>query len=170
MPEPEAEFDPLGGLSAEDLAYIDGHRKALSRQHAVHAVANTTDDERKKAAEEHMRATQIAAGVTPTTAGPPLAALRAAPSAPGQLSIMIAIPDGSPLPPSTEKFAPDWASMKEIIAKFDGTWVVVRHEFPGNVANVLGFFGKDGWEKPAGSEVERFEVIVKSGRVFRTDP
>jgi hypothetical protein len=167
MPEPD--FDPMDGLTEDDKQYLAGHKKAFERQAAARG---NLDDVRKKAAEEHMRATQEAAGVpvTPPTNGARPAPV-AAPVASGRISLMVAVPDASGgLPPTTEKFAPDWNSMKEIIAKHNGTWTVSRHEFSAQVADILGFFGKDGWAKPVESEKEVFEAIVKNGRVFRTDP
>lgn len=168
MPEPD--FDPLDGVSEEDKAYLDTHRNAFKRQQMAHAA----DEERRKAAEAHIRATREAAGVPTDAPMPTRPAVTAASvqSAPGKISVMIALPEHRPneIPSTTEKFAPDWNSMKEIIAKFDGTWVVARHEFSTQVSEILGFFGKDGWARPEGSEKERFEAIVKNGRVFRTDP
>lgn len=165
---PEADFDPLDGLTEDDKQYLDGHREAFQRQ----VKARSSDDDRKKAAEEHMRATQLANGVTPAlpAAGVPLKPV-AQPAASGKISLMVAVPDSSGgLPPSTEKFAPDWNSMKDIISKYDGTWIIARHEFSVRVADILGFFRKDGWPWPNDSEKEKFEAIVKNGRVFRTDP
>lgn len=167
MPGPD--FDPLDGLSEDDKSYLDGHKGAFKRQAAAHA----TDDERKKAAVEHMRSVRIAAGLSPETpAVAPVNGVSAAKSVPaGSVSIVVAIPDpNGGLPPTTEKFAPDWNSMKDVISKFNGTWVVSRHEFPSQVSDILGFFGKEGWPKPQDSEKETFEAIVKNGRVFRTDP
>lgn len=163
MPGPD--FDPMDGLSEEDKSYISGHKKAFERQAAAHAG----DESRKKAADEHMKSVRVAAGLSPDATPPGITPARAAPT--GQISVMVAVPDSSGgLPPTTEKFAPDWNAMKEIIAKFNGTWMVSRHEFSSQVADILGFFGKDGWSKPEDSEKETFEAIVKNGRVFRTDP
>lgn len=175
MPEPD--FDPLDGLSEEDKQYISGHREAFQRQAAAHGRANAVDEERKRAAEEHMRSTQQAAGGAPV-APPAVVNGSAAPRpmatvvASGRLSIMVAHPETKSLelPASADKYAPDWASLKEMICKWDGIWTVSRHEFPAQVADLLGFFGKDGWKKPEDSEKETFEVIVKNGRVFRSDP
>jgi hypothetical protein len=170
MPGPD--YDPLEGLSEEDKSYLDSHKNAFQRQ----AAARAGDEVRKKAAEEHMRGVRVAAGLSPDAPHPaPVtngASIHAVPSVPaGRISIMVAVPDSSGgLPPTTEKFAPDWNTMKDKISKFNGTWVVSRHEFPGQVADILGFFGKEGWPKPEDSEKEVFEVIVKNGRVFRTDP
>jgi hypothetical protein len=180
MPGPD-DFDPMQGLDAEDLAYLQRQREAFSRQKAAHQRFALSDEDRRKAAEEHMRATQAANGVVPqeapvpvaapaVTAPAPVAAPRPTPS--GLLSILVAIPEAAGaggIPPTTEKYAGDWETLKGIIAKYDGTWVVVRHEFPANVPDILGFFGKDGWTKPSDSEKQRFEAIVKSGRVFKTD-
>lgn len=162
----------MEGLSEEDRSYLDSHKTAFQRQAAAHAA----DEQRKKAAEEHMRSVKTAAGLDPDAPVPPSArpapsVARPAPVAAGRISIMVAVPDSSGgLPPTTEKFAPDWNTMKDRISKFNGTWVVSRHEFSGQVADILGFFGKDGWPKPEDSEKEVFEAIVKNGRVFRTDP
>jgi len=171
MPGPD--FDPLDGLSEEDKSYLDSHKSAFQRQAAAHAG----DEARKKAADEHMRAVKIASGISPDALSPAPRAANGAPAAvapqvpAGRISIMVAVPDSSGgLPPTTEKFAPDWNTMKDKISKFNGTWVVSRHEFSSQVSDILGFFGKDGWEKPEGSEKEVFEAIVKNGRVFRTDP
>jgi len=168
---PDADFDPFQGLDEEEKAYLNGQKKAFAKQKAVHEAYNASqmgDEERKKAAEEHMRATMAAAGFVPSVPQPG----RAATAAPGNISILVAKPEtmGHELPSTTEKFAPDWAGLKEIIAKYDGTWIVCRYEFLGNVANILGFFGKDGWQRPEDAEKQKFEVIVKSGRVFKTDP
>lgn len=173
MPQPD--FDPMDGLSEEDKAYLAGHKTAFERQKKAHEAAQGSDAERKKAAEDHIRATREAAGLPPDAPMPTPQAVKAATSAPvasGRISIMVARPEVKPndIPSTTEKFAPDWNTMKEIIVKYDGTWVISRHEFSVQVAEILGFFGKDGWEKPVDSEKETFEAIVKSGRVFRTDP
>jgi len=177
MPGPD-EFDPFVGVTEDDKAYLDSHRQAFKRQQTAHA----NDEERKKAAEAHLRATREAAGLPadgplpPAPAvvvpGAPASAAATIPAPTGRLSIVVAKPDVRPneLPPSTEKFAPDWNTLKEMIAKFDGTWIVSRHEFPVQVATILGFFGKDGWEKPVDTVKETFEAIVKNGRVFRSDP
>lgn len=166
MPGPD--FDPLDGLSEEDKSYLDSHKTAFQRQ----AVAHASDEARKKAADDHMRGVRMAAGLDPNVPAPsekPAVGAIAVPA--GQVSVMVAVPDpGGGLPPTTEKFAPDWNSMKEIIAKFNGTWMVSRHEFACQVSDMLGFFGKDGWPRPKDSEKETFEAIVKNGRVFRTDP
>jgi hypothetical protein len=181
MPDPN-EFDPFVGLTADDTEYLNSHRQAFARQQKAHAH----DEERKKAAEAHLRATREAAGLPPdaplpapspsaasvVVPGAPASAAAAIPTPSGRISIVVARPDVKPneLPPSTEKFAPDWGTLKEMIAKFDGTWIVSRHEFPVQVATILGFFGKDGWEKPVDTVKETFEAIVKNGRVFRSDP
>ncbi len=68
------------------------------------------------------------------------------------------------------QYAPDWKLLKERIKPHDGTWLVEKHEFHGEVALVLGFFGCPDWEPPKDSLKESFEAIVKDGRVFRTDP
>ena len=170
MPQPE--FDPMDGLSEEDKQYLDGHRNAFARQKAAHDAKAGGDEERKKAAEEHIRATREAAGLPPDAPMPTPQVVKAAAVASGRISIMVARPETKPndLPSTTEKFAPDWNAMKEFIAKYDGTWIISRHEFSVQVADILGFFGKDGWAMPADSEKETFEAIVKSGRVFRSDP
>lgn len=171
MPGPD--FDPLDGLSEDDKEYLDGHRDAFKRQAAARKNLSTDDqrdEERKLAAEAQIKATQLAHGVVPAANGHAVPAPVQTVSQ-GKISLMIGIPDSNgSLPATTEKFAPDWAAMKEIIAKYNGIWTVSRHEFPAQVADILGFFGKEGWPKPADSEQETFEVIVKSGRVFRTDP
>jgi hypothetical protein len=171
MPGPD--FEPLEGLSEEDKSYLDSHKNAFQRQ----AAARAGDEARKKAAEEHMRSVRTAAGFPPDApvSAPSIngtSAHHAAPLVPaGRISIMVAVPDANGgLPSTTEKFAPDWNAIKDRISKFNGTWVVSRHEFSGQVADILGFFGKDGWPKPEDSEKEVFEAIVKNGRVFRTDP
>ena len=169
---PGADFDPFQGLDEEEKAYLNGQRQAFAKQKAVHEAANAAasgDEERRKAAEEHMRAVQAAAGFVPTV---PQASAARPRVAPGSISILVARPEHAAheLPSTTEKYAPDWAALKEVIAKYDGTWVVSRYEFLGNVANILGFFGKEGWVKPEECEKQKFEVIVKNGRVFKTDP
>lgn len=167
MPQPD--FDPMDGVSDEDKAYLDSHRTAFERQKRAH----DNDAERKKAAEEHIRATREAAGLPADAPMPtPKVVAAAATALTGRISVMVAIPETKPndIPSTTEKFAPDWAAMKEIISKFDGTWTVSRHEFAAQVNAILGFFGKDGWEKPVDTVKETFEAIVKSGRVFRSDP
>jgi hypothetical protein len=179
MPEPD--FDPFAGLTEEDKEYLDRQRNAFARQKRAH----DGDEERKKAAEAHLRATREAAGLPPdgslavaaaaaavVVPGAPASAAAAIPVPSGRISVVVARPDIKPneLPPSTEKFAPDWNTLKEMISKFDGTWIVSRHEFPVQVSTILGFFGKDGWDKPVDTVKETFEAIVKNGRVFRSDP
>ena len=165
MPMPD--FDPMDGLSEEDLAHIAGHKTAFERQAAAHGLA---DEARKRKSDEHRRATQLANGISPTDDAPIIAS-PVGNVATGAISVMIAVADDSGgIPATTPKFAPDWNAMKDIIVKYNGTWLISRHEVPSQVANILGFFGKDGWPKPADSEKETFEAIVKNGRVFRTDP
>lgn len=167
MPEPE--FDPLIGLSQDDREYIDGHKTAFQRQ----AVAHGLDDERLKASDAHRRATQEALGVSTSSPLPPLAQVVGLASQSGVISILIGTPElasSKDIPSTKDKFAPDWETMKQIISKYDGVWTVRREEFPGNAESILGFFGKEGWPKPADSEKEKFEVIVRSGMVFRADP
>jgi hypothetical protein len=174
MPEPD--FDPFAGLTDEDKEYLDRQRNAFARQKRAHEG----DEERKRAAEAHLRATREAAGLSPDAPVPPpvvvpgalASAAATIPVPSGRISVVVAKPDAKPneLPPSTEKFAPDWNTLKEMISKFDGTWIVSRHEFPVQVSTILGFFGKDGWDKPVDTVKETFEAIVKNGRVFRSDP
>ena len=176
-------FNPMEGLSEEDKAWLAAREKAKARQSAAHEdvpfVGETeADAERRKAAEAHRRATMEAAGMTPAeiaaqaAAAPPGAASVAVSSIPNMFSVLKARPEGGikELPAGEEQYAPDWKSLKSLIAKLDGTWIVERYEFHGHVAHILGFFGKPGWEEPTDAKKEEFEVIVKDGRVFRTDP
>lgn len=170
MPRPD--FDPMDGLSDEDIQYLDSHRKAFSRQSEAHA---SMDEERKRAAQEHMKSVQqLSKGSAMSPSEVVREKVRPSPissRALGTMSVLIAVPDPSGgLPPTKEKYAPDWNSMKDMISKYDGIWVVSRHEFPSHVSSILGFFGKEGWPSPDDSEKEVFEVIVRGGRVFRTDP
>lgn len=169
------EFNPMGDVSAEDMAYLNGQKKAFERQQAAHGM-HGTDESRASAAEQHRRDTMRAQGIEvpdelPSTPvqGQPAAGV------PTLFSVLQATPEvgegkNLTLAPAGEQFAPTWDLMKDRIAKHDGTWTVSHYEFPTHVAHILGFFGKDGWEAPPDSKKRSFEVIVKNGRVFRTDP
>lgn len=170
------EFDPMSGLSADDMAYINGQKKAFERQQAAHGM-HGSDESRANAAEQHRRETMRAQGIevpddlpnTPAQSQPTSAGV------PVLFSVLQAVAetgDGRDmkLAPAGEQFAPDWALMKKRISAHDGTWTVSHYEFPPHVAHILGFFGKEGWEAPPDAKKRSFEVIVKNGRVFRTDP
>ena len=169
------EFDPMDGLSPEDMEYLNRQRSAFARQQAAHGRPDG-DEDRIAAAEAHRRSVMQQHGIEPPKTGPgPVSMAAPAPAPVPLFSVLRAAPEGSEgngvsLPPTGERFAPDWKHMKEQIAAYDGTWVVSRHEFPAHVAFVLGFFGKEGWDAPPDAQKESFEVIVKNGRVFRTDP
>jgi hypothetical protein len=170
------DFDPMNEVSAEDVAYLNGQKKAFERQQAAHGM-HSTDESRAAAAEEHRRATMRAQGidVPDNLPGAPAQSRPVSAGVPALFSVLQAVAetgDGKDmtLAPAGEQFAPDWALMKERISKHDGTWTVSHFEFPPHVAHILGFFGKDGWEAPPDSQKGSFEVIVKNGRVFRTDP
>jgi hypothetical protein len=183
-------FDPMDGLSTEDSAYLESQRKAKERQEGAWEgfVGETeTDTSRRLAGEEHRRKTMADHGVTPADLvqngqqGPAAAlvdptavagALPARAGVPTSFSVLRAMPAiaEKELPQANEQFAPDWAEMKKRIAPHDGTWIVEKYEFHPDVALILGFFGKEGWAAPDDAKKEEFEVIVKGGRVFRTDP
>ena len=167
------EFDPGEGLSQEDIQYINQQKEAFSRQQEAHGM-HSTDAARKSAAEAHRREVMKSQGLPVPDELPMAAPGRAAQSSAATMfSVLRAIPDtsnGTKLAPTGEQYAPDWPSMKERIASHDGTWIVSRYEFQPDVSLILGFFEKNGWESPVDAEKESFEVIVKNGRVFRTDP
>lgn len=168
------EFDPSEGLSPEDLQYINNQKDAFERQQAAHGM-HGSDGDRKTAAEAHRRAVMKQGGVEPPDQlpGSPAQPVPMSGGVPTMFSVLRAIADtddGKTLAPAGEQYAPDWALMKERIAKHDGTWIVEHYEFQPHVAFILGFFGKDGWEAPPDAKKKSFEVIVKNGRVFRTDP
>jgi hypothetical protein len=169
------EFDPGEGLSQEDLQYINTQKDAFERQSAAHGM-HSTDAGRKDAADAHRREVMKQGGVEvpATLPGAPTAPVPTHAGVPTMFSVLRAAPDtgdgGATLAPAGEQYAPDWALMKERIAKHDGTWIVEHYEFHPQVAFILGFFGKEGWEAPKDSKKKSFEVIVKNGRVFRTDP
>jgi hypothetical protein len=169
------EFNPLGEVSAEDMAYINGQKKAFERQQAAHSM-HSTDEGRANAAEEHRRATMRANGIE-VPDDLPIAPAQSPVSTglPTMFSVLQAVSEAGDsardmLPAAGEQYAPDWALMKERISPHDGTWTVSHFEFPPHVAHILGFFGKDGREAPPDAKKNSFEVIVKNGRVFRTDP
>jgi len=168
-------FNPGEGLSAEDISYINGQKQAFERQQAAHGM-HGSDEPRAAAAEAHRRETMRAQGVevpdelpvAPT--GQPVSA-----GVPTLFSVLQANPEigegkNMTLAPAGEQFAPTWDLMKGMISQHDGIWTVSHYEFPPHVASILGFFGKEGWEAPSDSKKRSFEVIVKNGRVFRTDP
>jgi len=190
---PGKAFDPMEGLSPEDNEYLEAQRRAKERQEKAwqgHPIGgDASDAARRAAADEHRRKTMADHGVTPADLlkgqpQGPAAALTAPvegvavpasiPTAgvPVQFSVLKAAPAVSEteLPQAKEQFAPTWPEMKERISSYDGTWLVEKFEFHPHVALILGFFGKEGWEAPGDAKKEEFEVIVKGGRVFRTDP
>lgn len=170
------QFDPSEGLSPEDLQYINSQKDAFSRQQAAHAM-HGSDESRKAAAEAHRRETMRQHGVEVPEELPnaPVSSASQSPAAglSGTFSVLRAVPEVESvghLPQAAHQYAPDWALMKERISGHDGIWVVSRFEFVPHVAFILGFFEKEGWESPPDAKKESFEVIVKNGRVFRTDP
>jgi len=172
-------FDPMAGLSAEDMQYLSGQKKAFERQQAAHSM-HSSDESRAVAAEEHRRAVMRSQGVAVPDELPsgPVPNGQAATVAPvnSLLSILHATPEtgegkNMTLAPAGEQFAPDWTLLKSRISKYDGIWTVAHYEFPAHAAYILGFFGKEGWDAPPETSKKRsFEVIVRDGRVFRTDP
>jgi hypothetical protein len=182
-------FDPMDGLTAEDHAYLDAQKRAKARQEAAwqgHPTGDADDEERRRMAEEHRRKTMADHGVSPADLlkdqpqGPAAASSvpesGVAPSPAAGVPTLFSVLKAGPvvteveLPQAHEQFAPDWAEMKKRISPHDGTWLVEKFEFHPHVAHILGFFGKEGWEAPEDAKKEEFEVIVKGGRVFRTDP
>lgn len=171
-------FKTDGALSPEDRKYLEEMEKAKERQMAAARArapyVDPMDEDRKRASEENMRRVREANGAHPFSADlGPVPVPRPVPTPASFVSIMKAEPfveDGVSLPQSKEKYAPNWPSMKQLIAKSDGVWVVRRYEFQSLVPHILGFFGKEGWDFPDKAQKEEFEVIVKHGRVFRTDP
>jgi len=174
-------------LSAEDRAYLAKMKSAQERQVAAHRkigqspgmdALREVDEIRAKASEEHMRRTR--GDVTPADLVVPTnLALASTPNFEPRtnvistISILIAeavVDDVVSLPQAEDRYAPDWPSLKKAIVESEGTWKVSRYEFPALVPHILGFFGKGEWEMPKDSIREVFEVIVKSGRVFRSDP
>ena len=171
------DYDPLEGLSPEDLQYINGQKKAFERQQAAHGM-HSTDESRAAAADQHRREVMRSQGVAvpdDLPGGPPVAQAATAAGIPTLFSVLRAIPDvgehkNMTLAPAGEQFAPTWALMKDRISKHDGIWTVAHYEFTPHVAHILGFFGKEGWEAPPDAKKRSFEAIVRDGRVFRTDP
>lgn len=167
-------------LRPDDRSYLDELKRAQERQQAAHAEVMKTiadvDAERARASEQHMNRVRAASAPVPAdlVVNQPIPAPSIqAPTPNASLSILKAKPfidSDIELPHSEEKFAPDWPKMKTIISKLDGVWVVKRYEFIAAVPLILGFFGKGDWEAPVDAEKETFEVIVKGGRVFRSDP
>jgi len=166
------EFDPLDGLSPDDLEYLNKQRDAFARQKAAHD-RDSGDDARAAAAEAHRREVMEKHGVTPS--GEVLPTPGPSPSqTPGLFSVLKAEPEaeeiGGSIPSTREKYAPDWKHLKAQIANHDGIWIVSHYEFPAHTAFILGFFHKEGWDHPPDAKKRSFEVIVKNGRVFRSDP
>lgn len=159
-------------LSEEDKLLREEDRLRRERSNAFRMKtmqdAGMTPAQIAKAMEGAPPPESDEAAVATATSGSP----HVATSAPGLFSVLLACDQESD--PSTafrgEYFAPDWDSLKDIIKDHDGAWNVERHEFHSHVALILGFFEKPGWEKPEDSLKESFEVIVRNGRVFRTDP
>lgn len=168
-------FDPLGDLSPEDRAYLARQRAAKERQMAAWKAGEgpepteeglvAVDDEGLPVAPSP--AIDVSANapgmIVPEPKPPPrqmLAVFRAEPVEKGLKE----------LPPAAKQYAPDWKELKNRLKPHDGLWMVERCDLPLDMAQILGFFGMPGWDMPEGAKKESFEVIVKDGRVFRTDP
>ena len=185
-------FDPMADISPQDKEYIETQRRAKARQEAAwegkRIPMSPEDEERKRLSDEFRRKTMASQGVTPAEIAkrfaenppPPTDADDIGPGGPvvstvgvpSMFMVLKARPEVAEhdIPQAKEQYAPDWKLLKGRIQGHDGTWIVEKYEFHPHVAFILGFFGKEGWNTPENSLKESFEVIVKDGRVFRTDP
>jgi len=197
MPQPR-DFDAMADVSRADQQLMERARvRQQAAWEGRRVPMSPEDEERKRLSDEHRAKTMASAGITPAEISRRLAeegipappadaaeveqrsvqqgggALHAGVAGvPTKFSVMKAHPEASvhELPPAGEQYAPDWKAMKERISSYDGTWIVENFEFLPDPALILGFFGKEGWDYPDDALKEQFEVIVKNGRVFRTDP
>jgi hypothetical protein len=61
--------------------------------------------------------------------------------------------------------------MKRILScSQDGSWIVSVHQINTTASDILGFFKKDGWPSPKDSKKDSFEVMIKDGKIFRSEP
>ena len=76
-------------------------------------------------------------------------------------------------PGSLEKavYAADWKSLRDILKGEDGEWLAVHHQFPADVPSILGFFQElvSSYDPISGTEAEKFDVIVKGNKIFRSE-
>lgn len=169
-------FDPLADLSPDDLAYLNRQKAAKARQMAAWKAGEgpEPDETGLLAVDDDGNPIElpeppvpfavdqgriVAPGAVPVPVPLVLQVFRASP-----------ITDSKELPPAHMQHAPSWDTLKDRLKPHDGAWMVKRFELAPDVTQLLGFFGMNGWEEPQGAQRESFEVIVKGGRVFRTDP
>jgi len=189
-------FDPMADMSHADKQHLNQVEQAKTRQSAAwegkRIPMSPEDEERKRLSDAHRAKTMANAGMTPAEISkklaeqgipvPPVDAAEAERRGSVQAGVQAGVPSKfsvlrahaevteHEIPQAGEQYAPDWKSLKEVIKKHDGTWIVEQFEFHPDTGSILGFFGKDGWPYPENALKGSFEAIVKSGRVFRTDP
>jgi len=165
-----------GDLDPGELEYLRMMKQAEERQRqawASNAAVETSDEARAKASADHMARTKRmfadtvqASPELPSSPAPVVTAEGAT------LGFYKAEPYGDVQPKPVARYAHDWPSMKKWIARSDGTWLVRAFAVPASAPEILKFFGKDESGMSSEPELEKaaFEVIVKDGRVFRSDP
>jgi hypothetical protein len=154
----------------------------LSQQAEIEA----SDTLRKAEMERHMSA--VRAGRNPHAVGSTIDLLHSAASsvpapgvvataaATGMFEIWRAIrQDGGEerkMVDATLVYADSWTALRSALkSQDDGDWLAIRYQFPANVANVLGFFIelRSSYAEPKDSVVEKFDVIVKGPKIFRSE-
>jgi len=137
---------------------MESHMAAVRAGRSPNAVGSTID-------------LQHQTGVPGAAPGTP----QAAPAVSGMFEIWRAIlQDGEDkkLSDATIVYADDWAALRTALKnEKDGDWLAIRYQFPANVPNVLGFFAelRSPYKQPDDAVKERFDVIIKGTKVFRSE-
>lgn len=180
QPPPQEQRAPEAGPQLTTPGQIN-----LSQQEEIAAA----DQYRKNEMEKHMEATRAgrnphAAGSTidlvhGTGIGAALVAPQAAAAAAvaGEFTIWRAIRQDEDsgdrkMADATLVYADDWSALRTALkTEADGDWLAIHYQFQANVPNILGFFVelKSPYQQPEGAVVEKFDVIVKGAKIFRSE-
>jgi hypothetical protein len=152
---------------------------------AQHAQIDMADEARKRDMEAQMAATR--AGQSPYAVGSTIemaqqvaaptavpGSTQAAPAVTGLFEIWRAIrqtEDERKMVDCELVYADDWMALRGQLKGKDGEWIAIHYQFPATVQSVLGFFVElsSPYPDPKNADRERFDVIVKGSKIFRSE-
>lgn len=168
---PSTDYDFLADLSSDDKALLQAKAKAKARQEAAWSGVNTSHSEKEADEAREAAAKQMAAAIRAGEEANRLSSSEPAtknsvPTDAPQKTVSIWTIDGS----MDTMLAPTWKDLKEELKGSEGTWKVLHFDLDLTFDNMVGFFRPNRKYKfPMESLKESFEVIVKSGIVFRSE-